>query len=132
MHEVPKRALFSTTLAFPGGMQIGVKGYGLVTEQKKGAYKCVVFFFSFFLYLSLPRPYLSPFILAFPPFPLYLYLYLSPLSVHSHFTFTFPSLPYLSPFTFTFPLYLYLSTFIFPPLPLPSLSPFPCIFPETS
>ncbi|KZP10481.1 Ku DNA-binding complex, Ku70 subunit [Athelia psychrophila] len=51
-HEVPKRALFSITMSFPPssakgskdgeGMKIGIKGYGLVTEQKKGSYKYFV------------------------------------------------------------------------------------------
>ncbi|KAF9012092.1 ku70-like protein [Hymenopellis radicata] len=38
-HEVPKRALFSVPFKLAEGFTIGVKGYGLVTEQKKGAYK---------------------------------------------------------------------------------------------
>ncbi|KAA1467266.1 Ku DNA-binding complex Ku70 subunit [Dentipellis sp. KUC8613] len=38
-HEVPKRALFSITLELAEGFVIGVKGYGLVTEQKKGSYR---------------------------------------------------------------------------------------------
>jgi len=41
-HEVPKRALFSVPLELAKGFVIGVKGYGLVTEQKKGAYKYFV------------------------------------------------------------------------------------------
>ncbi|KII89794.1 hypothetical protein PLICRDRAFT_158979 [Plicaturopsis crispa FD-325 SS-3] len=47
-HEAPKRALFSVALELaPGdggdkGFLVGVKGYGLVTEQKKGAYKYFV------------------------------------------------------------------------------------------
>lgn len=41
-HEVPKRAQFSILLELGTGFQIGVKGYGLVTEQKKGAYKYFV------------------------------------------------------------------------------------------
>lgn len=41
-HEVPKRAQFSIPLELGTGFQIGVKGYGLVTEQKKGAYKYFV------------------------------------------------------------------------------------------
>ncbi|KAI0656449.1 ku70-like protein [Cubamyces menziesii] len=38
-HEVPKRALFSVPLTLAPGFVIGVKGYGLITEQKKGAYR---------------------------------------------------------------------------------------------
>ncbi|KAG7444641.1 Ku DNA-binding complex, Ku70 subunit [Guyanagaster necrorhizus] len=38
-HEVPKRAQFSIPFQLANGFTIGVKGYGLVTEQKKGAYK---------------------------------------------------------------------------------------------
>ncbi|EIW57977.1 ku70-like protein [Trametes versicolor FP-101664 SS1] len=38
-HEVPKRALFSVPLTLAPGFMIGVKGYGLITEQKKGAYR---------------------------------------------------------------------------------------------
>ncbi|GBE90053.1 ATP-dependent DNA helicase II subunit 1 [Sparassis crispa] len=41
-HEVPKRALFSIPFQLAKGFVIGVKGYGLVTEQKKGAYKYFV------------------------------------------------------------------------------------------
>lgn len=46
-HEVPKRALFSVTLDLgcgvaTKGLRIGVKGYGLVTEQKKGSYRYFV------------------------------------------------------------------------------------------
>ncbi|KII89726.1 hypothetical protein PLICRDRAFT_562396 [Plicaturopsis crispa FD-325 SS-3] len=42
-HEAPKRALFSVALELgDGGFVLGVKGYGLVTEQKKGAYKYFV------------------------------------------------------------------------------------------
>ncbi|KAJ3501671.1 hypothetical protein NMY22_g18843 [Coprinellus aureogranulatus] len=37
-HEVPKRALFTAPLKLGEGFTIGVKGYGLVTEQKKGSY----------------------------------------------------------------------------------------------
>ncbi|KAJ2913757.1 hypothetical protein MD484_g6661, partial [Candolleomyces efflorescens] len=37
-HEVPKRALFSAPFKLGDGLTIGVKGYGLVTEQKKGSY----------------------------------------------------------------------------------------------
>ncbi|KAF9818760.1 hypothetical protein IEO21_02540 [Rhodonia placenta] len=43
-HEVPKRALFSVPFEFAKGFTIGVKGYGLVTEQKKGSYKYFVDF----------------------------------------------------------------------------------------
>ncbi|PPR04815.1 hypothetical protein CVT24_007075 [Panaeolus cyanescens] len=38
-HEVPKRALFSIPFELAEGFTIGVKGYGLITEQKKGSYK---------------------------------------------------------------------------------------------
>ncbi|KAI0648675.1 ku70-like protein [Trametes meyenii] len=38
-HEVPKRALFSVPFTLAPGFVVGVKGYGLITEQKKGAYK---------------------------------------------------------------------------------------------
>ncbi|KAF4596792.1 ATP-dependent DNA helicase II subunit 1 [Pleurotus pulmonarius] len=41
-HEVPKRALFSIPFELAPGLKIGVKGYGLVTEQKKGSYKYFV------------------------------------------------------------------------------------------
>ncbi|KAF8214122.1 SPOC like C-terminal domain-containing protein [Mycena galopus ATCC 62051] len=41
-HEVPKRAQFSISFELASGFTIGVKGYGLVTEQKKGAYKYFV------------------------------------------------------------------------------------------
>lgn len=41
-HEVPKRAQFSIPIELGSGWVIGVKGYGLVTEQKKGAYKYFV------------------------------------------------------------------------------------------
>ncbi|KAF9456442.1 SPOC like C-terminal domain-containing protein [Collybia nuda] len=41
-HEVPKRAQFSVPFEFAQGLTIGVKGYGLVTEQKKGAYRYFV------------------------------------------------------------------------------------------
>ncbi|KAF8071492.1 SPOC like C-terminal domain-containing protein [Lyophyllum atratum] len=41
-HEVPKRAHFSITMKLAEGLTIGVKGYGLVTEQKKGTYKYFV------------------------------------------------------------------------------------------
>ncbi|KAJ7118563.1 SPOC like C-terminal domain-containing protein [Mycena crocata] len=41
-HEVPKRAQFSIPFQLADGFSIGVKGYGLVTEQKKGAYKYFV------------------------------------------------------------------------------------------
>ncbi|EJD06786.1 ku70-like protein [Fomitiporia mediterranea MF3/22] len=37
--EMPKRALFSIPFELGDGFVIGVKGYGLVTEQKKGHYK---------------------------------------------------------------------------------------------
>ncbi|TRM62208.1 ku70-like protein [Schizophyllum amplum] len=38
-HEVPKRAQFSVPFELGQDFIIGVKGYGLVTEQKKGAYR---------------------------------------------------------------------------------------------
>ncbi|PPQ83990.1 hypothetical protein CVT25_000536 [Psilocybe cyanescens] len=38
-HEVPKRAQFSVPFQLADGFTIGIKGYGLVTEQKKGTYK---------------------------------------------------------------------------------------------
>jgi ATP-dependent DNA helicase 2 subunit 1 len=41
-HEAPKRALFSIPFELASGLTIGIKGYGLVTEQKKGAYKYFV------------------------------------------------------------------------------------------
>ncbi|KAF8992365.1 SPOC like C-terminal domain-containing protein [Cyathus striatus] len=41
-HEVPKRAQCSIPFHLAEGFTIGVKGYGLVTEQKKGAYKYFV------------------------------------------------------------------------------------------
>jgi ATP-dependent DNA helicase 2 subunit 1 len=41
-HEVPKRALFSIPFELASGLIIGIKGYGLITEQKKGAYKYFV------------------------------------------------------------------------------------------
>ncbi|KAG6917848.1 hypothetical protein DXG01_000753 [Tephrocybe rancida] len=41
-HEVPKRAQFSVPFKLGEGLTIGVKGYGLITEQKKGAYKYFV------------------------------------------------------------------------------------------
>ncbi|KIP11019.1 hypothetical protein PHLGIDRAFT_173036 [Phlebiopsis gigantea 11061_1 CR5-6] len=40
--EVPKRALFSIPFELAENFVIGVKGYGLVTEQKKGSYKYFV------------------------------------------------------------------------------------------
>ncbi|KAG6877955.1 hypothetical protein C0993_001573 [Termitomyces sp. T159_Od127] len=40
--EVPKRAHYSVPFKLGEGLTIGVKGYGLVTEQKKGAYKYFV------------------------------------------------------------------------------------------
>ncbi|KAF9072547.1 ku70-like protein [Rhodocollybia butyracea] len=40
--EVAKRALFSIPLELAQGFTIGVKGYGLVTEQKRGDYKYFV------------------------------------------------------------------------------------------
>ncbi|KAI0951510.1 hypothetical protein AcW1_008540 [Taiwanofungus camphoratus] len=41
-HEVPKRALFSVPFELAKGFVIGVKGYGLITEQRKGSYKYFV------------------------------------------------------------------------------------------
>jgi ATP-dependent DNA helicase 2 subunit 1 len=41
-HEVPKRALFSIPFELATGFVIGIKGYNIVTEQKKGAYKYFV------------------------------------------------------------------------------------------
>ncbi|KAG6829004.1 hypothetical protein H0H92_005981 [Tricholoma furcatifolium] len=41
-HEVPKRAQCSIPFKLGEDLTIGVKGYGLVTEQKKGAYKYFV------------------------------------------------------------------------------------------
>ncbi|KAI0353683.1 ku70-like protein [Trametes cingulata] len=38
-HEVPKRALFSVPFTLAPDFVIGVKGYGLITEQKKGSYR---------------------------------------------------------------------------------------------
>ncbi|KAI0750167.1 ku70-like protein [Daedaleopsis nitida] len=38
-HEVPKRALFSVPFTLAPNFVIGVKGYGLITEQKRGAYR---------------------------------------------------------------------------------------------
>jgi len=39
IREIPKRSLFNIPLILGEGFVIGVKGYGLVTEQKKGQYK---------------------------------------------------------------------------------------------
>ncbi|EPS94519.1 Ku DNA-binding complex Ku70 subunit [Fomitopsis schrenkii] len=39
IREVPKRAQFSVPFQLAEGFTIGVKGYGLITEQKKGSYK---------------------------------------------------------------------------------------------
>ncbi|KAG1735345.1 SPOC like C-terminal domain-containing protein [Suillus paluster] len=41
-HEVQKRAMFSIPFQLADGFVISIKGYGLVTEQKKGAYKYFV------------------------------------------------------------------------------------------
>jgi ATP-dependent DNA helicase 2 subunit 1 len=41
-HEVPKRALFNIPFELATGLAIGIKGYNLVTEQKKGTYKYFV------------------------------------------------------------------------------------------
>ncbi|KAG2017394.1 Ku70 [Coprinopsis cinerea AmutBmut pab1-1] len=39
IHESPKRTLFSVPFHLGEGFTIGVKGYALITEQSKGAYK---------------------------------------------------------------------------------------------
>ena len=41
-HEVAKHAQFSIPFQLADGFFIGVKGYGLVTEQKKGTYRYFV------------------------------------------------------------------------------------------
>ncbi|KAG2064978.1 Ku DNA-binding complex, Ku70 subunit [Suillus decipiens] len=41
-HEVPKRAIFSIPFQLADGFVISIKGYGLVTEQRKGTYKYFV------------------------------------------------------------------------------------------
>jgi len=41
-HEVPKRSQFSVPFKLADNFVIGIKGYGLVTEQKKGMYKYFV------------------------------------------------------------------------------------------
>ena len=41
-YESPKRALFSIPFELGRDLVIGIKGYGLVTEQKRGAYKYFV------------------------------------------------------------------------------------------
>ncbi|KAG1820825.1 Ku DNA-binding complex, Ku70 subunit [Suillus subaureus] len=41
-HEVPKHAIFSIPFQLADGFVISIKGYGLVTEQKKGTYKYFV------------------------------------------------------------------------------------------
>lgn len=41
-HEVPKRAIFSIPFQLGDGFVISIKGYGLVTEQRKGTYKYFV------------------------------------------------------------------------------------------
>ncbi|KAH8986239.1 SPOC like C-terminal domain-containing protein [Lactarius hatsudake] len=41
-YESTKRALFSIPFELAGGLIIGIKGYGLVSEQKRGAYKYFV------------------------------------------------------------------------------------------
>jgi ATP-dependent DNA helicase 2 subunit 1 len=38
-YEIPKRAHFNVNLMLADNFVIGVQGYSLVTEQKKGAYK---------------------------------------------------------------------------------------------
>ncbi|KAF7332555.1 SAP domain-containing protein [Mycena kentingensis (nom. inval.)] len=38
-HEVPKRAAFSIPFKLADGFTIGVKGYNLITEQRKGTYR---------------------------------------------------------------------------------------------
>ena len=42
IRETPKRALFSIPFTLGDGFTIGIKGYGLVTTQKKGNYKYFV------------------------------------------------------------------------------------------
>jgi ATP-dependent DNA helicase 2 subunit 1 len=42
IRETPKRALFSIPFSLGDGFTIGIKGYGLVTAQKKGNYKYFV------------------------------------------------------------------------------------------
>ena len=42
IRETPKRALFSIPFTLGDGFIIGIKGYGLVTSQKKGNYKYFV------------------------------------------------------------------------------------------
>ncbi|KZT27230.1 SPOC domain-like protein [Neolentinus lepideus HHB14362 ss-1] len=42
IYEVPKRSIFNVPFQLADGFVIGVKGYGLVTEQKKGSYKYFV------------------------------------------------------------------------------------------
>ncbi|KAI0724871.1 ku70-like protein [Fomitopsis betulina] len=39
IREVPKRAQFSVPFQLAEGFTIGVRGYGMITEQKKGTYK---------------------------------------------------------------------------------------------
>ncbi|KAG1842502.1 SPOC like C-terminal domain-containing protein [Suillus subalutaceus] len=41
-HESPKRAIFSIPFQLADGFVISIKGYGLVTEQRKGTYKYFV------------------------------------------------------------------------------------------
>ena len=41
-YESSKQAFFSIPFEFGGDLVIGIKGYGLVTEQKRGAYKYFV------------------------------------------------------------------------------------------
>ncbi|KAH8983507.1 hypothetical protein EDB92DRAFT_1803790, partial [Lactarius akahatsu] len=41
-YESAKWALFSIPFELAGGLVIGILGYGLVSEQKRGAYKCFV------------------------------------------------------------------------------------------
>jgi len=42
IRETPKRSLFSIPFILGDGFTIGIKGYGLVTPQKKGNYKYFV------------------------------------------------------------------------------------------
>lgn len=42
IYEVPKRSLFNVPFQLADGFVIGVKGYGLVTEQTKGSYRYFV------------------------------------------------------------------------------------------
>ncbi|KAG8686081.1 ATP-dependent DNA helicase II subunit 1, partial [Ceratobasidium sp. 423] len=39
LHEATKRTLFNIPMQFGDGLTIGIKAYGLITEQKKGSYR---------------------------------------------------------------------------------------------